>query len=59
MEAATIKLSDLSFMTVKVKITKVFWLRAWVAKRLLFMAARVAGCRIKIEDDGCTTVVEK
>jgi hypothetical protein len=41
----------LQSMTIRVKITTAFWLRSWVARQLLRLAAFVLGADIEFDDE--------
>ena len=43
------QLSRYITLTVRVRGQRIFWARWWLARRLLLLAAWVAGCGIKIE----------
>jgi hypothetical protein len=37
-------------LTVRVKGQRIFWARWWVARKLLTLAALVAGCGLEVEE---------
>lgn len=48
MAKSEVAINDMRFLKVDVTLSKMFWLRAWCAKALLLLAARVAKCDIEI-----------
>lgn len=47
-----VTIKDLSFAlrTVRVKVERQFYIRLWLGKQLLCLAARIMGCGIEIEE---------
>lgn len=50
MASGNIALRDMRQMEITVRVSKIFWLRLWVLKTLLMLAARISRATIVIED---------